>query len=105
MTQEILDRMESILREEGFTHLSIRSSSHSWTLSGDKAALKAVVHLTEREELPYHSAANEKVSEPADLRMKASLVRPEMGKAIQAGGGESPAATEQPPQRGRSRQR
>jgi hypothetical protein len=105
MGREILERMESILKEEGFTHLSIHAGSHSWTLSGNREGLRAVVHLTDREEPAHRSEAIEQVSEPADLSVKAVRMRPETGQAIQAGGGTSLHTGEQTTQRGRSRKR
>src|ERR1700756_3422429 len=73
MSREILGRVQSILRESGFTNFSKLESSHAWTLSAEKAGLRAVVHLTDREELPQGVGLNPDIPAAADIRLKAAF--------------------------------
>ena len=73
MESTLLERMEGLLRAEGFTHITRDSSSHSWTLSADKAGLRAVFHMTDQDEPSNHARPHDQVPAASDIRMKATL--------------------------------
>jgi|SRR6516165_4133325 hypothetical protein len=73
MSREVLVRMQSALKEAGFANFVKHESAHSWTLSADKAGLRALVHLTDQEELPYAAGMNPAVPVTTEVRLKATL--------------------------------
>jgi hypothetical protein len=93
---ELLERLEAILRAEGFTHATTWVSAHTWTLSADRGEMRALVHFTDRDEVPDQSAAIATVPEAASMRMKAGFAFPGMPTPNQASGpagqGSSPPA-------------
>jgi hypothetical protein len=46
--RKTLQRIRSILREEGFSEVQVHSNTSAWTLSAEKGALRLVVHLSDR---------------------------------------------------------
>jgi hypothetical protein len=89
MEIKILERVEALLKEEGFAHISKHSSAHSATLSADKGAERFVLHLTDREEQPYRIGMNPDVPAASDIRATATLlgVRPNLeGQLVQRTG-------------------
>lgn len=73
MNRELLDRIQSALKEAGFANFAKHESAHSWTLSADKAGLRALVHLTDRDELPHAVGINPAVPASSEIRLKATL--------------------------------
>jgi hypothetical protein len=73
MTREILDRIQHTLKEAGFANFARHDSTHAWTLSAEKAGVRAVVHLTDREELPNAVGINAEVPAGAEVHLKAAL--------------------------------
>ncbi len=73
MDTKFLERVQAILKEEGFTHIEKHSSTHSATLSADKGAERVVMHITDQEELPYQAARNEEFPSASEIRVSASL--------------------------------
>jgi hypothetical protein len=46
--RKTLERIRSILREEGFSDVQVHPSTSAWTLSAEKGALRLVVHLNDQ---------------------------------------------------------
>ncbi len=84
MEDKLLERVEALLKEEGFTRIAKHFSSHSATLSAEKGALRAVIHLTDQEELPSRAGRNEEVPLPSEIRMSATLLGAKPSLAGQA---------------------
>jgi hypothetical protein len=61
MNTKLFERVEAILKEEQFTHITKYLSTHSATLSADKGAERLVLHVTDRDEMPRQAAANQDV--------------------------------------------
>lgn len=80
MNTKLFERVEAVLKEEHFTHITKHSSAHSATLSADKGAERLVLHVTDKDELPYQAAANQEVPAISEIRVAASLpgFRPEL---------------------------
>ena len=73
MESKLLERMEPILKEDGFTHISRKSSTHSVTISAEKGAQQLVIHVTDQEELPYQAIRSEEIPAAADIRVTSTL--------------------------------
>lgn len=89
MNRELIERVQAVLKEAGFTNFATRSSAHSSTLSADRGAMRALVHLTDQEELPHAVGLNPAVPAATEIRMKATLpgaIAPSAGRVIGRGG-------------------
>ena len=71
--RELLKSIEALLQKEGFTDISIDSSAHSYTLSAQRGEMRAVMYMTDQEELPHAAAPNKSVPKPTDIRMTATF--------------------------------
>jgi hypothetical protein len=71
--RDILKEIEALLQKEGFTDIAVHSSAHTHTLSAQRGEVRAVVHMTDQEELPNASGPNTEVPMPTNIRMKAAL--------------------------------
>ena len=82
MDRQLIDRLESFVKNEGFTQVDIVRSSTSHTLSGVKNDSRLVIHLAEGSVVPSRSRAI--ADTPADL----IVVRPIVAGVSQAVTGE-----------------
>ena len=48
MKHEVIERLETLLRDEGFTNLTTLRASHDVTISATKGDTRLVTHLSER---------------------------------------------------------
>jgi len=71
--RKVLDRINAILKEEGFAHLSTHVSGHSGTLSADRGAERIVVHITDQEEVPFRAFRNQDVPAQSEVMIPATL--------------------------------
>jgi hypothetical protein len=90
---KLLERMQAILKEDGFEHLSTQISAHSATLSAEKGAERVVVHVTDQEEVPHRAMRNQDVPARSEIIVPATLPGLEAvsfaqlsGRAGQSGG-------------------
>jgi len=65
--------MEPILKEDGFTHISKTSSTHSVTLSAEKGRQRLVLHITDQAELSDKAVRNEEVPAAANIKLTATM--------------------------------
>ena len=82
MENELVDRLELLLKEEGFRHVSKQGSVHSATLSGDRGPTRILIHVTDQEELPHQSGRNEEGPAPSEIRITA---RPPLARNLALG--------------------
>jgi len=73
MDKEFGERFQALLRELGFHAVTKHSSPHSVTLSAQKGDLRAVVHLTDQDEVPRRAGLADKVPAKSEILMKATL--------------------------------
>jgi hypothetical protein len=73
METKILERVQHILREDGFIHISKTSSTHAVTISADKGAQRLVLHITDQTELPAKALQNAEIPTVADIQLTASM--------------------------------
>lgn len=74
MEKELVDKIASVLREEGFKRLSRQKSSVSQTLTAERDGLHVVVHVSEDQQVPTSAAvAHSTAPKGIDIMMKATL--------------------------------
>lgn len=71
--QDVIKQIEAIFEKEGYTDITLQSSAHSHTLSAQKGDIQAVVHLTNRQEVPLAAYPNADVPRSSDIRVKATV--------------------------------
>lgn len=89
METKLCERVEALLKEDGFTRVSKKFSTHSATVSAEKGVHRFVMHITDQEELPYQAGRNEEVPAAGDIRLSATLpgLRPNVaGQVVQRAG-------------------
>lgn len=80
--REVMKGLEAVLTEAGFKVETFTPATHSLTLSAIRGEVRAVLHITDRVEVPYRSLALEQAPQ-ASLLMKAGL--PGMTPAVSTG--------------------
>jgi hypothetical protein len=73
MNTKLIERIEALLKDEHFTHITKHSSTHSATLSADKGAERLVLHITDKDEPPHQAGVNPKVPAASEFRVTATL--------------------------------
>jgi hypothetical protein len=95
--RRLLERIEAVVKEEGFSQVQAYPSSYAWTLSAEKESIRLVVHLEDQAAPTVpRSSPTLKATPIADSRLTASLsgALPQPGRAVFAGnsGGSQPGA-------------
>lgn len=80
--RDVMKGLEAVLKEAGFQVDEYTPTTHSITLSATRGETRAVVHLTERVEMPYRAVALEQTPQ-ASVLVKAGL--PGMTQALATG--------------------
>ena len=65
MKHEVIERLETLLRDEGFTNLTTVRASHDVTISAAKGDTRLVTHVTERVSVPSHAQPHDQVPDPS----------------------------------------
>jgi hypothetical protein len=73
VNKQIVERIQAILREEGFGRVSVQTAAHSVTLSAEQSNVRVVFHMTDQDVLPHASGHNLDVPAATEVRVKASL--------------------------------
>jgi len=73
MDRKLVDRIEAVLKEDGFAQFSKSSSPHALTLSASKGEVRVVLHMTDRQETPGGSAASADVPDANRIKVRANL--------------------------------
>ncbi len=79
MERQATERIEAVLKEEGFAQIEKHTSRHSLTLSASKGKVRVVVHFTDQQEVPRGAEANVNRPEASQIKVKATL--PPLGAA------------------------
>ena len=83
MKHDVIERLETLLRDEGFTNLNTLRASHDVTISAAKGDTRLVTHLSERVSVPSHAQPHDEVPDPSVI-----AVRPQVpGVPIDAASG------------------
>ena len=59
MMNEVVERLQTLLRDEGFTNLSTTRASHDVTISAAKGDTRLVTHISERVSMPSYAQAHD----------------------------------------------
>lgn len=91
MEEELLGRIEDVLKEAGFRRVHRQTASGSATVSAEKEGRRAVFHIAEPTAAPIRAATNVDIPDVREVRTKAAL--PGIGQPVagQGGGAGTPA--------------
>lgn len=67
MKHDVIERLDSFLREEGFTNVTIQRASHDVTLAASKGDTRLVAHLSDRVAVPARAQAHDRVPDPSAI--------------------------------------
>ena len=70
MKHEVIERLETLLRDEGFTNLTTLRASHDVTISATKGDIRLVTHVSERASVPSHAQAHDQVPDPSVIAVR-----------------------------------
>ena len=98
MKYDMIERLEALLRDEGFTTFSTQRASHDVTLTAAKGETKLVTHISDRVSVPSRAQPHEDVPDPSVIAVRpqvpgvpADALTGTPGRAGGSGGGVSPA--------------
>jgi ABC-type dipeptide/oligopeptide/nickel transport system ATPase subunit len=70
MKHDVIERLQTLLRDEGFTNLSTLRASHDVTISAAKGDTRLVTHISERVSVPYHAQPHDEVPDPSVIAVR-----------------------------------
>ena len=70
MKHEVIERLETLLRDEGFTNLTTLHASHDVTISAAKGDTRLVTHVTDRVSVPSHAQPHDEVPDPSVIAVR-----------------------------------
>lgn len=70
MMNDVMERLESLLRDEGFTNFSTLRASHDVTLTAAKGETRLVTHISDRVSLPYRAQPHDEVPDPSVVAVR-----------------------------------
>jgi hypothetical protein len=73
MDRKLVDRIEAVLKEDGFAQFSKSTSPHSLTLSASKGEVRVVLHITDQQEVPGGSAVSVDVPDAGRIKVRANF--------------------------------
>jgi hypothetical protein len=72
MESKLVERIEALLKEDGFTSISRTLSAHSATLSAVNGKTRFVMHINDQEEMPFRAERSDRAFPSADVRLTAT---------------------------------
>jgi hypothetical protein len=70
MKRDVIERMEALLRDEGFTNVSTLHASHDVTLTAARGDTRLVAHLSDRVSVPSNSQPHHDVPDPSVIAVR-----------------------------------
>jgi hypothetical protein len=90
MKNEVVERLQTLLRDEGFTNLSTTRASHDVTISATKGDTRLVTHISERVSVPSYAQPHDEVPDPSVIAVRPQVpgvpVDAVSGLPVRAGG-------------------
>jgi hypothetical protein len=90
MKHEVIERLQTLLRDEGFTNLNTTRASHDVTISAAKGDTRLVTHISERVSVPSHAQPHDEVPDPSVIAVRPQVpgiaTDPVTGTPKRAGG-------------------
>ncbi|HEY9241766.1 MAG TPA: hypothetical protein VIP48_07275 [Streptosporangiaceae bacterium] len=94
MKYDVIERLEALLRDEGFNSFSTRRASHDVTLTAARGETRLVTHLSDRVSVPSRAQPHEDVPDPSVIAVRPQVpgvpsdpVTGSPGRAGGSGGG------------------
>jgi hypothetical protein len=70
MKNDVIERLETLLRDEGFTNLSTLRASHDVTLTAAKGETRLVTHISDRVSVPSRAQPHDEVPDPSVIAVR-----------------------------------
>ena len=70
MKHDVIERLETLLRDEGFTNFSTLRASHDVTLTAAKGDTRLVTHISDRVSVPAHAQPHDEVPDPSVIAVR-----------------------------------
>lgn len=70
MKHDVIERLEALLRDEGFTNLTTLRASHDVTISAAKGDTRLVTHISDRVSVPSHGQPHDEVPDPSVIAVR-----------------------------------
>jgi hypothetical protein len=70
MRHDVIERLEALLRDEGFTNLTTLRASHDVTISAAKGDTRLVTHVSDRVSVPSHAQPHDEVPDPSEIAVR-----------------------------------
>ena len=70
MKNEVVERLQTLLRDEGFTNLHTQRASHDVTISATRGDTRLVTHISERVSVPSHAQPHDEVPDPSVIAVR-----------------------------------
>ena len=70
MKHDVIERLETLLRDEGFTNISTLRASHDATISAAKGDTRLVAHVTDRVSVPSHAQPHDQGPDPSVIAVR-----------------------------------
>ena len=90
MKYDVIERLEALLRDEGFGSFSTRRASHDVTLTAAKGETRLVTHISDRVSVPSRAQPHEDVPDPSVIAVRPQVpgvpADPATGSPGRAGG-------------------
>ncbi len=90
MKHEVVERLETLLRDEGFTNLTTLRASHDVTISATRGETRLVTHISERVSVRFPACRPTRCRAAPGGPAEAASARPanRSGRPVRAGPGE-----------------
>ena len=70
MKHDVIERLESLLGDEGFTNLTTLRASHDVTISAARGDTRLVTHVSGRVSVPSHAQPHDEVPDPSVIAVR-----------------------------------
>ena len=70
MKHDVIECLEALLRDEGFTNLTTLRASHDVTISAAKGDTRLVTHVSDRVPGPSHAQPHDEVPDPSVIAVR-----------------------------------
>ena len=70
MKHDVVDRLETLLRDEGFTNLTTLRATHDVTISATRGDTRLVTHLSDRISVSSHAQPHDQVPDPSVIAVR-----------------------------------
>ena len=90
MKHEVIERLQTLLRNEGFTNLHTLRAGHDVSISAARGDTRLVTHISERVSVPSYAQPHDEVPDPSVIAVRPQVpgiaAGPVTGAPMRSGG-------------------